>query len=112
MAETQNLTLFRACDYLIRMRLRTVPDPLLVRTIPTWNVVLEIRETAGGVVLVSSAGSLALVPDAEKLGVWDFPLSAAQTTSLTKYTYVYAIRRTDVGYVDVLTKGQILMSAF
>lgn len=111
MAEPHDLTLLRNCDYVVRMRLRQPPD-LTVETPATWTLVLEVRQTLGGSTVATSTGSFAVVPQAETLGVWDFTLTAEQTASLTRNTYVYAIRRTDAGYVTVFTKGQLLMESF
>jgi hypothetical protein len=111
MAEPYDLILLRNCDYVVRMRMHQPPDLAVV--IPSeWTMVLEVRQTAGGSTVLTSNGSFAAVPNAETLGVWDFTLTAQQTASLTRNTYVYAIRRTNSGYSTVFTKGQLQMESF
>lgn len=112
MAEPTDISLLRKCDYVVRMRLRQPPD-LSIDTPADWTLVLEVRNVAGAnTTVTTSAGSFAMVPHADTLGVWDFVLTAAQTASLTRNTYVYAIRRTNSGYSTVFTKGLLQVESF
>lgn len=113
MAETLDFTILRGCDYRVRMRLVTPPDITELGTLSGWHVAFEVRRTRGGDTVLSIEGTLADIPRASELGVFDFILSAADTASLTeRVTYVYAIRRSDTGFIDVFTKGQLNVESF
>jgi len=112
MAETLDFTILRGCDYRVRMRLVTPPDITELGTLSGWHVAFEVRRARGGETVLSINGTLADIPRASELGVFDFVLSAAHTASLTERGYFYAIRRSDAGFVDVFTKGLLGVESF
>lgn len=107
-----DFSILRGCDYRIRMRLVTPPDPVEVGNTSDWTTVFEVRQTRGGEPVLSVNGALSFIPNANTLGVFDFTLTAAETTALTDRTYFYAIRRTNVGFVDVFSRGTLHVESF
>lgn len=111
-AETIDIHILRGCDYRIRMRL-TQPPSAELGDVDLWPMQLEVRRVKGSAsATYSFAGSLANLPRASELGIFDFTLSAAQTALLTDRTYFYAIRRTDTGFSNVFTKGILHTDAY
>lgn len=112
MPESLDFSILRDCDYRIRMRMVTPPDPVEVGNTDDWTVVFEVRQTRGGEPVLSVTGALSFIPHANTLGVFDFTLNAEQTAALTDRTYFYAVRRTDTGFVDVFSRGLLHVESF
>lgn len=112
MPETLDFTILRGCDYRLRTRMVTPPDTTEVGSLNTWTVVFEVRQVRGGSPVLTVNGALSTIPQANTLGVFDFTLTANNTASLTDRTYFYAVRRTDTGFVDVLSRGLLGVESF
>tara|TARA_R110000868_G_scaffold143263_5_gene361234 strand:- start:7608 stop:7895 length:288 start_codon:yes stop_codon:yes gene_type:complete len=77
-----------------------------------WTLVFELRSSRGNTAVLTVNGALSTISRAADLGIYDFVLPASNTAALSARTYYYAIRRTDNGYADVLSRGQTNVESF
>lgn len=107
MAEQSNIEMFRSTAPILRFQL-TTPEPA-PNYVTGWTTVFTVRtdENANAAVL-SIAGALSDVNNALRYGIFDVPVSAANSALLTNNVkYDWSFRRTDEGYEDVLGHGEL-----
>lgn len=102
MAESSNFTLYLNTAPVLRFAL-TTPEP-----INGWDTLFTLSETLASNALLSIVGTVANandVPNALHVGVFDVPISLANTTLLHPRAYVYSFRRTNPSFEDLLAYG-------
>lgn len=107
MAERANFELFRGTAIILRFQLTTpesAPD-----YVTGWETLFTVKsKDTNANTILSVEGSLSTVNNALRLGIFDVFLSAANTNALVDGNkYAYSFRRTNTGYNDVLTIGEL-----
>lgn len=107
MAERANFEIFRGTAVTLRFQL-TTPEPA-PDYVTGWETLFTVKskDTSANTIL-SVVGSLSTATNALRLGIFDVNLSVANTNALVDgRKYAYSFRRTNGGYEDVLTLGEV-----
>jgi hypothetical protein len=101
MAEISNFTLYRGTSFKVRFRMNPKEN------VSGWTTRLYIKKhLADANTTLEVAGTISdAFATAVFDGIFDVPLSAAETAALASREYVYAFRRTNLGSEDVLAAG-------
>ena len=107
MAEKTNFEMFRNTTNLLRFQL-TTPEPA-PGYVTGWTTLFVVKTSIhANTAVLSIAGALSDVNNALRYGIFDVPVSAANSVLLTdRVKYDWSFRRTDPGYEDVLAHGEL-----
>jgi hypothetical protein len=76
-----------------------------------WTGKFRLWDKAGGTMLFQYDAMPATVPNAVALGIFDVVLTANDTNAWAVRTYHWTFERTNVGFEDVLGKGELYVEA-